>query len=386
LFDLYQQKMDDVVRNKGFKANQKPERNVSGARQDRAKITAEFAGDRKSAPLQTLVKSKRPENPQVQSGGTKNRQISTVDIAKSMDLLDAEHKELRSRRHTMLNEKYNVEVLGRKLRSEVAKFKALNESLHQELSVSKEHKKLLEESKSQLCETTNNLHLEIKEIRDKVKQQHQQLIDLKNIEAKIDDKLNSKNLQDVQAKVKKFQSEMKTAVEEAAKTKDHLDELNAELVRLESELQMQTEARDELQERLKTCMAANENLRQQFKKECEEIETLAQAAAGIRKSLKEKEAQNRELELELLDVSNKAREAAAKKEKLDEELENSTKELAVSERDFAKMESLLRETKNGTKMMENAIADKRKKKNEQVKLMDDLNADSAMLDKKVYTL
>jgi chromosome segregation ATPase len=226
--------------------------------------------------------------------------------------------------------------------------------------------------------------LEIKEIRDKVKQQHQQLIDLKNVEAKIDEKLHSKNLQDVQAKVKKFQSEMKTVVEEAAKTKSHLDELNAELARLESELQMQTEARDELQERLKTCMAANENLREQFKKECEEIEALAQAAEETRRSLKEKEAQNRDLELELLDVSNKAREAAAKKEKLEEELENSTKELAVSERDFAKMESLLRETKNGTKMMEDAIADKRKKKNEQVKLMDDLNADSAMLEKKVF--
>jgi chromosome segregation ATPase len=373
-FDFCQQKMDGLMRKKGVKANEKPERDVNAAGQDRAKTMSEFAGDRKSASLQTLVKIKRPENPQVQSGGTIKRHISSVDIAKNMDLIEAEYKELRSRRHNMLNEKYNVEVLSKKLRAEVTKFKALNESLHQELSVSKE---------SQLCETTNSPHLEIKNIRDKVKQQHQQLIDLKNVEAKIDEKLHSKNLQDVQAKIKKFQLEMKTAVEEADKTKNHLDELNAEWGRLESELQMQTEVRDKLQEKLKTCMAENENLRQRFKKECEEIETLAQAAAETKKNLKDKEVENRELELQLLDLSNKVREAAAKKEKIEEELENSNKELAVSEQDFSKLENLLRETKNGTKMMETAIADKRKKKNEQVKLMDELKADSALLDKKV---
>lgn len=380
--------MDEAKRKKGCKVDEKPERDINAAGQHSAKLAYEFAGDRNrdSASMQTQAKSKRPENPQLQAGGTKKRQTTTVDIAKHLDLIDAEHKELRSRRHIMLNEKNNVEVLSKKLSLDVAQFKALNESLLQELSARKQQVQLLEETKSKFHDASNGLHLEIKEARDKVKQQQQHLIKLKEAEAKLDGRMHSKNLQDVQAKINKYQLELKAAVEEAVATKNNLADLNAEFDRLESELKMQTEARDELQERLKTCVAENENIRQQFKKESEEIETLAQAAAETRKSLTEKEAENKEIELELLDVINKTKETAAKKEKLDEELENSTVELAVSESDFAKMESLFRETRNGTKMMETAIAEKRKKKNEQVKLMDNLESDSAMLDKKVSNL
>lgn len=376
---------------KGFKAKEKmvPELDFNAVRQDKTKLLAEYAGDlsqdlHDADAFQKLVKCNRPENPQLQPGGPKNRQIkTTVDIAKGIDVIDAEFKELRARRHAMLDEKYNVENLGKRLRSEVDKFKALNESLNQELTVGKDQVALLEESKSKLFKTIKTQHEQIKEVTNKIKQQQKQLIELKTMEAKFNERLRSRDMQDVKSKIEKHHQEKKAALDWIANAKGQLAELNAEFAPLENELETKTAARDELQAKLTACVAEKTALSQQLKKDCAEIENLDNSAAETRKFLNEKEAQNLALELELLDVTNKVKETAARKEKEEEKLEKVAEELKVSEVEFVKMESLLRETQEGAKVMQAAIADKRKKKSEQVKLMDALVSDTAMLDKKV---
>lgn len=341
--------------------------------------------------LQTGVKNPKVVRPaQLEFSQIKNDknqlQITTPDIAYHADLIDAEVKQLQSRQFWMLNEALDVKDLNKKLGSEVAGCTELCETLKKDLSDDKARVELLNESMCKLHETRSKLEAALSEAKSKVQKKQQQLNELERSEAKLAEEINSKDLHDAQAELQKHQLQVPTVVEISFNAKKQTESLISQLRHLESELQAENEARDEMLGQISAFKEKRAALQQQCQEEREEIKALIRSASDTKKIVVEKQALLRELELALLSLRADVKQAADKRETRGVELDSLMEDLKVSENEFSRMERTMEEIQNNAKVFESTVFNRLEKKNDLVNAKETLDMEKVMLEKQVSNL